>query len=165
MNEQIVLNCENYQLYDCQLREMDTTNLLSIYENLIISLNILTDKYNANKKTSSGFKIHCTSSVIENPPHIYEFTSSSDKTEVCREINTLTRAIYRLNVDNDKLRVLFLLVYYGENDTIHALPQNILMYSKVKYPKLLYYYMYKKKKARLVHNCPCVKKKYEKSEI
>ena len=120
------------------------TELIMTYENLVIHLTHLFERYMANREFSTKLGIKSSSKVFTNPPRIHKFNSESNEMMIVREIQKLEKAILILKLDIYSLRMLFMLVSYGENDTIHALPKDVLNYCKVKYSGILYYYKFKK---------------------
>ena len=120
------------------------TELITTYEHLVIHLTYLFERYMANREYSTKLGIKSSSTVFVNPPRIYEFSSDTHEMVIVREIQKLEEAIHVLKLDIHSLKMLFMLVSYGENDTIHALPTLVLNHCKVKYPGLLYYYKFKK---------------------
>lgn len=109
--------------------------LIAHHEELKMTLMSIISKYQANHEHSIAYGIK--SIPYNNACKFNEFSQYSNELNVINDINKLKEEIEIMTENNDKLRKLFMLIYFGRTNTLHALPEDVLMYCMYKYPHIV----------------------------
>lgn len=95
-------------------------------------------KFKANQENANYIGVKSVSQVVNNPPQIFSFDVFSHNIKIVNDINKLQKAIDVLSIDLNNQRNLYMMISFGRNGLLHALPKQVKDVCKNKYPDVYF---------------------------